>query len=362
MLRRLPRRVGLSLGLCLAFVACGDSGGGVPINTGAPLHDPDYITGVEQTDYTYTVPGLGEERTLTMAMWYPTEDTEGNAARFSVLWRDLAAFEDASVDVPSGLAPLMIYSHGDRADGGSNSLLARQFVQNGWIVVAPDHTGNTATDNLDPRPFEFDILRAYDMRAAIDFVENLPPEHPLAGRVDTSRVVIAGHSYGAKTSWIVGGPTLDTATIEAECAPSCVQAELDAYRMYTFDTRIAGVVALDGTVGADRVADSGFAAMTVPVLMLTSDDRGGTREQFDRSTGVDVNWFEFIGACHLLFTDDTSACANGFPVDEGTRATALLSLAFAQRVILDDTSAEVDALLDGTNSLHPDIVRMYHGP
>ena len=338
-------------------LACGDDGG-VPVNLGEPLYDAEYPAGVELRDHTYTVPGLGTERSLLMNMWYPTTDTEGEGTRFGVIWRDAISFRDATVDVPARPAPLLVYSHGHVADGGSNFRLARQFVQNGWIVIAPDHTGNTLQDNIDPRPFEFDALRVHDIQATIDFAANLPEGHPLRGKIDTSRVLVAGHSYGAFTSWLLGGPTLDLAAIEAGCAPDCVEAELDAYRTISFDSRIAGIVALDGSVGTDRVADSGFAAMTIPAMLLSSDDRGGTQELFDRAAGIEFTWFEFQNACHESFTGSL-ICNNGFPLDESLRATARLTIAFGQQVVLGDTSAEVADLLSGATEVHPDIVRSY---
>ena len=46
--------------------------------------------------------------------------------------------------------------------GGGNHAVARQFVRNGWTVVAPVHTGNTTFDSIEPLPLDFEAVRADD--------------------------------------------------------------------------------------------------------------------------------------------------------------------------------------------------------
>ena len=367
----------LLLGLAHAIPGCGGSNGappddagtngdagdpGVPVNMGAPdiLTDAEPVAGFQFLETSYTVPGTGEERTIRLNVWYATNDTEGTSTRFNALSVDANSYLDASVRVPSGQAPLMVYSHGDRAWGGSNFRLARQFVRNGWIVVAPDHTGNTALDNILPRAFEYDMARAYDMRATIDAIENLPSTHPLAGHVATSRVLVAGHSYGGHTAWLVDGAGLDLTTIEASCAPDCVEAELDAFRMFVPDTRIVGAIALDGGVGTDRVADAGFADMTGPMLFMTPTNDAGDMALYDRSALADVTWVQLDGACHESFTG-TFSCQT-LPLTTSLPITHTYAVAFGIRTVLQSDDAALLAILDGTTEVDPVVTFSRHIP
>jgi len=256
----------------------------------------------------------------------------------------------------------MIYSHGDQGWGGSSAVLARQFVQNGWIVVAVDHTGNTILDNTVPRPFEYDVVRAYDVRAALDLVADLPAEHPLAGHVDTSRVLVVGHSYGGQTAWMVGGAELDLDAIEARCAPLCVQAELDAYAMYVPDPRVVAVVALDGEIRSDSVADTGFASMQATVMALTPGDMARHQDLFDRSQGADVTWVQLEGACHESFTSTNFGVCPTLELPTGQRITANYAIAFGIRHVLQSDDPALLDLLDGTTEVDPIVSVSHHAP
>lgn len=362
---RTPLLFACSLLLLLAagLPGCGSDGDpGVPVTMGVPdvpAGEEPPPAGFQFHSTTYTVPGTGDERTLRLHLWYATTDETGTSTRFNAISVDANSFLDASVRVPRGQAPVMIYSHGDRSWGGSNYHLARQFVRNGWIVISMDHTGNTALDNIVPRPFEYDVVRAYDVQATLDFIADLPAEHPLAGHVDTSRVLVAGHSYGGQTAWLVGGTELDLDAIEARCAPTCVQAELDAYAMYEPDPRVVGVVPLDGGIGDQLVADSGFAAMIAPVMFLTVDDDAGDMDLFTRSTGADVTWVTLAGACHESFTG-TFPCP-GLPLETSLPVTATYAIAFGTRHVLQSDDPALLDLLDGTTEVDPVATLSHHG-
>lgn len=351
----------LVLSIPTGLLGCGgDGGSGSSVNTGVPdiLTTEEPKAGFQFLETTYTVPGTNAERTIRLNVWYATEDLEGTTARFNLISQDPNSLLDATVSVPRGRAPLMIYSHGDRAWGGSNNALARQFVRNGWIVVAPDHTGNTFFDNTVPRPFEFDVVRAYDLQATLDFMANLPSDHPLAGHVETSRVLVAGHSYGGHTAWIAGGPELDLAAIEAGCAPNCVQSELDAYAMYEPDSRVVGVVALDGGIGATRVADAGFASMIAPMLFMTPTDDAADEALFTRSAGADVTWVQLAGACHESFTG-TLTCPT-LELSTSLPITATYAIAFGIRHVLQSNDAALLDILDGTTEVDPVVTFDHH--
>lgn len=360
---RVARLSVCTLGLLVlsSFGGCGSDGdAGVPVTLGAP----DILTAAEPTagfqflETSYTVPGTGVTRTLRLNVWYATADETGASTRFNPISQDANSFLDASVRVPHGRAPLMVYSHGDGAWGGANHYLSRQLVRNGWIVVAPDHTGLTLTDNTVPRPFDSAAVRAYDLQATIDFMADLPSDHPLADHVDTSRVLVAGHSLGGQTAWIMGGPAFDLTAIEATCAPSCVQAELDAYAMLEPDPRVVAIVSLDGGVDETLVADAGFAAMQAPAMLITPPDKPSDAALFARTAGVDVSWVQLAGACHNSFTG-ILGCGT-LPLETSLPVTATYTLAFGIRHVLQSDDAALLAILDGSTEVDPVVTLTHH--
>ncbi len=351
----------LSLVVLSSFGGCGSDGDpGVSVTLGAPdiLTTAQPTAGFQFLETTYTVPGTGVERTLRLNVWYATTDETGTGTRFNPISTDANSFRDATVRVPQGRAPLLVYSHGDGAWGGANHSLSRQFVRNGWVVVAPDHTGLTLTDNTIPRPFDSAAVRAYDLQATIDFMEALPSEHPLAGHVETSRVLVAGHSLGGQTAWIMGGPTLDLAAIEATCAPTCAQAELDAYAMLEPDTRVVAVVSLDGGVSTDLVADAGFADMHAPAMLITPPDNPNDTALFARSGGANVTWVQLAGACHNSFTG-ILGCGT-LPLTTSLPLTATYTLAFGIRHVLQSDDAALLAIVDGSTEVDPVVTLTRH--
>ena len=93
----------------------------------------------------------------------------------------------------------------------------RWFASHGWVVIAPDHTGNTFSDHRDPLPSSHFIARPRDIGALLDALDSLPADDPLSGVVDTGRVVLSGHSFGAYTTWSAAGAAFDMDRIREAC-------------------------------------------------------------------------------------------------------------------------------------------------
>jgi len=100
--------------------------------------------------------------------------------------------------------PAVVLVHGFASDQVAMSTLARRLAQNGYAVLAIDLHGHGANRN----PFalgvtEDNVLRD-DIRTAVDYLRN-------SQLVDSSRIVVMGHSMGA-------GAALDYATHDANIA------------------------------------------------------------------------------------------------------------------------------------------------
>lgn len=342
------------LGACVVVSACSSTPADEP-----PAIDLGAVAGAMLESTSYTVPGTGEMRTLPLTIWYPTDDTSGETTRFNIFQRDELSYLDATVAEPSRPFPLFVYSHGDRAWGGSAHRLARQFAQNGWVVVAADHIGSTLLENLDPKPGEYEIVRAYDVQAVIDHMANLPAGHPLHGLVSTDEVYVGGHSYGGRTAWLGSGATLDMDAITAGCT-GCTQAQLDAFAEFVPDERIAAVASFAGDLGTNRVAPEGYASVDIPVLFMTgSNDSDGGRPMFERVTLADVIWLQFQGGCHESFTG-TLGCPT-LDLDASVEATATYLIAFGEVHVRHSNNPTMRAIIDGTTDL-PDFVAYERTP
>jgi dienelactone hydrolase len=121
----------------------------------------------------------------------------------------------------SGPFPLLLFSHGSTTDPSLYVSLTEYVASHGYIVVAPEHTGNRFVDNdaflitglgcetLRSRPCQDDIPKsAVDRPQDIHFVL----DQVLAGHasvdlaaIDASRIGMYGHSFGGYTTVVVGG-------------------------------------------------------------------------------------------------------------------------------------------------------------
>ncbi len=313
------------------------------------------MAGTREATTSYTVPWTGEPRELVVHAWYETDDTSGTAAR----WLD--AFEDTNSWVDAAFAPrakckapLVVYSHGSQGWAGNATPLMRQLVNAGWVAVAPDHTDNLLTQNVEPKPETFPLLRTLDVSATLDWIAGLPEGDPLHDRVDTEHVLVFGHSYGAQTSWLLGGPTFDPAAIEARCEASelgCTEAEVAAYTERAVDPRVVAVAPFAGSAGTDLVAESGWATLDRPVLYMTGSEDGDGTEAFTRASAGDVTWVELAGGCHESFTTTTIPCDLDKTLSLTVTATYLAD--FAVHEVLGSEDEAVLGVLDGSIVVDP---------
>jgi predicted dienelactone hydrolase len=114
----------------------------------------------------------------------------------------------------------VIYSHGNGGEGLLAYPYGELMASYGWILVAPNHTGNTAFDFLAERndPFARVALdRPNDITAIIDAFESGLSGDELAGKADTSATLLFGHSFGGYTAFAGGGADADFDVLAADC-------------------------------------------------------------------------------------------------------------------------------------------------
>ena len=239
-------------------------------------------------------------------MWYPTEDTTGEHPTYEVLFDDPKIIVDAQLAPPAHPDgyPVHVYSHGNQGFGGSSAFLMHHFASHGWIVIAPDHTGNTLSDNVDPRPPQIYLNRATDVTASLDWLESLPTDDPLHNSAMTERVVLSGHSFGAHTCWASAGAAFNKEQVTADCAASkgpfsggpCTETELGAFASGVGDSRIAGIIPMAGSIDRNLFGPSGHESVSIPILAMSgTDDPVGAEGQFSSCDGLDMTWIDIEG-------------------------------------------------------------------
>ncbi len=268
----------------LSIAGCGDSSDTSDETTyeqEALFELGDYDVGFVETQLTYTEVATGEPRTLDLRIWYPAQTDGEPTAIYSLA---------GAIEVPTGVArvepavaeggpfPLAVYSHGNGADGLLAYPYGELFASHGWVVAAPNHTGNTALEALagEGDPFARVALnRPHDITAAIDELESGLSGQPLEGRVATDAVFMFGHSFGAFTTLAVGGADLDVQAFTDACEDEDCEVLAEPETVAAFEAGFGDprVVALGPQAPALAAfwKDGELAGIPVPTLLITSD-------------------------------------------------------------------------------------------
>ncbi|MBX3603835.1 MAG: hypothetical protein KF788_01110 [Piscinibacter sp.] len=270
--------------------------------------------------------------------------SEDEGAPYSVLdldWRDAA--RDRAVPVrlylPEGAdaahpVPLVLFSHGIGGSRRGYSYLGRHWASRGYASLHVQHVGSdrslwggnplTLVGRLHAAAQEREAIeRVHDLHFALDALL----AGPLAERVDGSRVVVAGHSYGANTALLAAG----------------AQVERDGRRLDFRDPRIKAAVLISAPPFYGETDPAAIlAGITVPTLHVTATEDviripGYYSEAKDRVALYEAIAFPrkalavFAGGSHSIFTD--RAGTGGVALNPQVKAaTRQLSLAFLQEV------------------------------
>jgi fermentation-respiration switch protein FrsA (DUF1100 family) len=173
--------------------------------------------------------------------------------------------------------PIVLLSHGHGASNNLSSLngygpLANYWAARGLVVIQPTHLSSATlrgvVDPSGPEGALFWRSRAEDMTRVLDALDALEEAVPgLRGRVDRSRVAVAGHSLGGMTAGMLLGQRVTDA---------------DGTVVDLRDPRIAAGVIIAGPgnpaflTGAARdrypiLRTIDFSAMTAPALVVVGD-------------------------------------------------------------------------------------------
>src|SRR5690625_4567315 len=142
-------------------------------------------------------------RILITEVWYPTPDSLSSADKKTSPFKRLFTVEDGKL--APGKFPLIMMSHGTGGNRLNLEWLAQALVQNGFIVAAVDHWGNTF-DNKIPVEFIKPWERPLDMSYVLSELLNTET----FGKVILKENIGAlGFSFGGYTVLALAGAELD---------------------------------------------------------------------------------------------------------------------------------------------------------
>jgi pimeloyl-ACP methyl ester carboxylesterase len=167
--------------------------------------------------------------------------------------------------------PIIVFSHGFGLSLDSYSPLVDFWAAHGFVVMQPTHLDSRmlSLPPDDPRTPLIWRFRVEDMKRILDQLDLLEASVPgLSGRLDRSRIVAAGHSWGGQTaSMLLGAQVLDPeGGTEEDMSDSRIKAGV--------------LLATPGRGGADLTPfaaehfsfmSPSFVDMTTPALVIAGD-------------------------------------------------------------------------------------------
>lgn len=358
-----------------AVDASSDTGTPDPATAFADFAEPGpYGIGYRRIEAEYTPPGSDEVRTLPVTVWYPTEDESGVPTFYQNLFQRRDVYEDATVAETGAPLPVLVFSHGNQSFAEQSFFMTEHWATHGWVVVSPDHVGNSQIHGDDAGDAVF-YLRPLDITATLDALYGLGADDPVGGRIGED-VVMTGHSFGGYTTLVAAGATFDMEELRAVCAsPSggglsrglcdsldgevgaAIEAGLGDERIdLAIPQTPAGAVLFGGDPGND-----GLANIAVPTLLMTAG-RDATLPDAQEGAPIwdsllddhharfhlpDAGHFTFSNMCTALpgvIEDD--GCGEGFiDPDRAYELVNVYALAFAHAYLWEDAAAQ--AIVDG---------------
>ncbi len=239
------------------------------------------------------------DRELITDIWYPVDaSTAGRERSVYPVTPDIAITADIAVD---GLTPsaqkfrhLLVFSHGFDGSNTQSAPLMEVLASHGFIVVAPEHTGNTSNSDFIVSEQQAAIDRVPDLRFIIDIMlaRARTVDDAFYQRIHPTRVGVLGHQFGG------------AATMGMELGFGGAEA----------DPRVVAILPVSADVSADSFTEEQLASVAIPTLLMGgSEDTTIPIEINERafsaiSGSQPVYRVDLVGAGHSHFTE---ACALG---------------------------------------------------
>ena len=193
-----------------------------------------------------------------VAIWYPA-----TASDAPITYAGNPVFEGVNTHMDAailaGQYPVVLFSHGMGGTDRAQAWLGAALAERGVITVVVNHP-NTTWGDFDMSKGVAHWTRAQDISAALDAVVNMPA---FSGRLDMSRIMAAGFSYGGWTALSLGGARGNLAGIVDACTtyPDMEACEIlmsEAVNMQGVDPEIWNASYADARVTHVAAIDPGF--------------------------------------------------------------------------------------------------------
>ena len=118
-----------------------------PLVAGPPLEAPRHRVGRSTA---MLVDASADDRVVTVDTWYPAAPgPPGDPSLYELLpGIGFTAAAEHDVEIAAGPHPLLLWSHGRTATRSAYALLCEAIAARGFIVIAPDHVGDSLADWL----------------------------------------------------------------------------------------------------------------------------------------------------------------------------------------------------------------------
>ena len=284
------------IALVIALAGCGDDDDDGGSSVPDPLALGPYPVGVTRIELFDPAQG----RTQLTEIWYPAAESardlppvtaesflpEGLESLAENATIPLLAVRDAEIS-PDAPFPLIAFSHGSGGIRFQNSFQCDHLASHGYVVVAPDHEGNTFFDGSGNQA-DLLVARPLDIIFLIDQFQAFSddPGSEFSGWVDNGYGVgVTGHSFGAFTSIEVGN--MDDRIVAT--LPMAFTSEIDSsYDAATF-LMLATEDKTIGEVQNQRIRET-YDAVPAPRYIAEVPDGGHYSFSFACQTGLAGPW------------------------------------------------------------------------
>ena len=285
---------------------------------GSGSYDPLQVAiGEVPTTLDYTVKDSERNREIPIRVWLPTAKSP---------------------------QPVVVFSNGLGGSREGAQFLGKQWAARGYVVVYLQHPGSDTSvwrnESLGKRMDAMRaaasgqnlLLRVKDVPAVLDQLQkwNGESQHPLAGRLDLSRIGMSGHSFGAITTQAVSGQSLGG-------------------RWITFtDPRIKSAIAFSPSGPRGRSPEKAFADVKIPWMLMTGTKDVSPIGDIDVPSRLSVypalppgGKYELVldGAEHSAFSDRALPGDKAARNPNHHRVTLALSTAFWDATLREDKAA-----------------------
>lgn len=204
-----------------------------------------------------------DDRYLRTEVWYPTEiGAEGDSTFYDFQFFGLGltspvSIEEAAVADHLGF-PLIVFSHGSGGVSFQSTPLMEMLASHGFVVVSPNHTGNTTNDVLGGTSTPFYVTaenRPRDVSFLIDWMlaRNLDPDDEFYLKLNPNRIGVTGHSFGGFTALVAAsGYHVPSQGIDVDADP-----------------RVKAIAPI--APASDLISDEDLLSIDVPILLLSAE-------------------------------------------------------------------------------------------